>query len=435
MTSSFVKILALVSALACADRALAQFVLVPEATGDHILQFSSFDGSAVNLDFIQDDPTSTNYNFQIPKDVIQVGNEVWVSDQISDAIYRFDLTGIFLSGITTGLDNITGMEYAHSRVYVANGGTANGAPGNAVVMFDKFGNPLGNFTVPGAPADIMAFGSDILVTNTTGDDIDRYTSTGVYVGHFHDSPGTGAINLPQQITLSNANNHVFAAGFSTPQGLYEYDSNGVQLNYLAVGGGDRGVRELGNGYIMYTDSAGIWVYDPIVQASSPLVLGTSAGYINNFTGSFPAPSMYCTPKVNSLGCAPLINYTGTPSASTGSGFVVTGAPVINNKSGLLFYGVTGRASLPFQGGTLCVKSPLRRTPHVISGGTPPPNNCTGVYAFDFNTYASGAMGGSPLPELLVPGTTVDCQWWGRDPGYAPPNNTTLSNGLEFVQMF
>ena len=141
---------------------------------------------------------------------------------------------------------------------------------------------------------------------------------------------------------------------------------------------------------------------------------------------------YCVAKVNSLGCTPLIDGVGTPSAGLPSGFTVRGLSVRNQKPGLLLYGTTGRANGPFQGGTLCIAAPVRRSTSVNSGGTPSPaNDCSGVYAIDMNAFASGALGGTPSPALLMPGTLVQTQWWGRDPGFPAPNNVTLSAGLEY----
>ncbi|MCC6407666.1 MAG: hypothetical protein IT453_10885 [Planctomycetes bacterium] len=136
---------------------------------------------------------------------------------------------------------------------------------------------------------------------------------------------------------------------------------------------------------------------------------------------------YCTAKTAGIGCVPTIAGAGVPSASAGSGFTISASNVINNKNGLLFYSTNGAQAVPFQGGTLCVKAPIKRTSVQNSGGNPPPNDCSGSLSIDFNTYIAGGT-----DPNLVAGQLVDAQYWFRDPGFSPPNNTGLSDAIEFV---
>jgi hypothetical protein len=169
-------------------------------------------------------------------------------------------------------------------------------------------------------------------------------------------------------------------------------------------------------HVRARDNAGNW--GPTVHAGP---------YLYNVAPN----STYCTAKVNSLGCTPTISAVNHGSIYYTSNFLVRGSNVRNNKSGLLFYGINGPGASAFQGGTLCLKAPIKRTPSVNSGGSPSGNDCSGVYQIDMNAFAQGTLGGTPIPELLIQGTIVRCQWWGRDPGFLAPNNTTLSNALEY----
>lgn len=134
---------------------------------------------------------------------------------------------------------------------------------------------------------------------------------------------------------------------------------------------------------------------------------------------------YCTAKVNSLGCTPSIGWSGEPSVALvgTTPFVITAANVLNQRPGLLYYGVFGASATPFQGGVQCVNAPVRRTPLRSSGGNTGGNDCSGLYAIDFSSWIDGTS-----DPLLSIGTTVRAQWWSRDPASA--SGTGLSNALE-----
>lgn len=126
----------------------------------------------------------------------------------------------------------------------------------------------------------------------------------------------------------------------------------------------------------------------------------------------PAPDVedHCTSARHSGGCEPLIDWAGHPSASAWYGFDVTATDVRNDSLGLLWIGLGGRASQPFRGGTLCVEPPwLWTTPQDSGGSGPATSDCSGTWSLDVNTWL---IQNQPLPA----GTSLNCQWWGRDPG-------------------
>jgi hypothetical protein len=153
--------------------------------------------------------------------------------------------------------------------------------------------------------------------------------------------------------------------------------------------------------------------------------GTNRGLVHVFEAPCLNPSVYCTAQTNTLGCAAQIAAQGTPSASSSSGFRISASNVRNQQNGMLLYGTSGRAAIPWLGGTLCVQPPLRRTPVVSSGGSAATaNDCSGVLLRDFNAWGAGAND----PELFA-GQHVRAQFYSRDPG--APQNLNLTDAVEF----
>ncbi|NEP18507.1 MAG: hypothetical protein F6J97_16665 [Leptolyngbya sp. SIO4C1] len=259
------------------------FLMVPDSVSDRIVLFDPIDGTLINDSFIDGSEAGLGI-FSTPVSAVQVNREIWVSDQVADAIFRFDLSGQYLGvvndtdgdGDTDGLDNIRGIEFVNGLVYVSNAGTENGAPGDGevVVVFDPEGNNLGFFDT-GDAFDIRAYNGTLLISDINsdsdgGEDIDRYTLDGVdsrLIETFVESDGETGIDFPQQISVRQSNANVLVGGFSAPGGFYEYDAAGNQVDLLDADDGFanrvRAAYELGNGKILWSGGDGVIVTDPV----------------------------------------------------------------------------------------------------------------------------------------------------------------------------
>ncbi|MDA0719057.1 MAG: T9SS type A sorting domain-containing protein [Bacteroidetes bacterium] len=229
----------------------------------NVVLLDPFDGSVLNSAFIDLTPLNQGQ----PKDITQVGEEIWITDQTADRIDRFDLTGTFLSTINTGLDNIKGLAIIGSEVWVTNAGTNNGAPGSAIVRLDFQGNALGNFPTVGSSFDILDVGNNEVYIAYIGNDtrIERRDYQGNLLG---DLVQTGVVTFIQQMALSPNNNTVFAAVFSNNganiAGLYEFSRADGSIVDFWQEGSLRGVMPLGNGQMLLSAGTnyGVKILDP-----------------------------------------------------------------------------------------------------------------------------------------------------------------------------
>lgn len=250
-----------------------QVLLAVDTQANRILQLSPQTGAVLNGSFIVDANSAVTYDFQTLRAAIQVGNQIWVSDQSPNinSIYRFDLAGAYLGKIggnvaNGGLSNVRGMRVIGDTVYVVNQGATNAAPGPALIRFDFNGNNLGSFatsavggTVGLSPWDVVAYNGRLLVSDGTSRGLQQYNMDGSYFGAF---TSTQINNIPQQMFVRANGNVLMSAQGSTPAGsfgLYELGTDGAVLRQWTntPGLGVRGVYELGNGQFLISEAGGL----------------------------------------------------------------------------------------------------------------------------------------------------------------------------------
>jgi len=140
-----------------------------------------------------------------------------------------------------------------------------------------------------------------------------------------------------------------------------------------------------------------------------------------------ALTSYCTPGTSASGCTASISGSGTPSATAASGFDLLASGVEGSKTGIFFYGTSGRQAAPWGNGTSfqCVVPPVKRGALVSGGGTS--GACDGSFSYDLNARWTANPGHNPGPGALV-----QAQLWYRDPLNTSNQVTSLSDALEFT---
>lgn len=370
----------------------AQDLWVVNDASDSVMVVSGVDGSildssAVDLIFA---PT-----LGLPIEAMRVNDEIWISDQTGDTLHRFSLDGSsFLGDIGTTRDNVRGFAFVNGSVYLTNSGTAGGAPGDVVKEYATDGSLLNSFAAPD-PFDVVEFNGELLVSNILDDNLERYAYDGTFLGVFHDSDGVTGINFPEQLTVTPSGT-IMAGGFSPPEGIYEYDASGNQINYYDTMSSVRAAYPLANGHILFTGPSGLSVYDRANQATWSII-DESCRFIS-LEGATVGTN-YCMATPNSLGFPAEIVASGSLSVAANS--IVLRANQVPDQPGLFFYGPS-QTVIPFGNGFLCITGTIGRlsvenaTGNVIThvlDNTNPPNAAT----------------------VISGGSTWNFQCWFRDP--------------------
>ncbi|MBL8059976.1 MAG: hypothetical protein JNK63_04575 [Chthonomonas sp.] len=240
-------------------------VLMPDSTNNRIVTFSPVDGSLINSSLFPI-PSGTT-----PISAIAVGSEIWVSEQIGDKISRYDGTGTLLGTVGVGvLDNCRGLTLIDGVIYAPQDGTQFGSA-DTIARFDTSGNHLGNYSTAGfntGPFYVMELNGTLLTSSANpNNDVHRFNMDGSSAGVFYN----GAYSFAEQMAIDPSGN-VLVGWFTSDRISVHNPTTGAELTAYVVND-CRGVYQLSNGNILWSNSAGAHVYNVATATSTQVYTG------------------------------------------------------------------------------------------------------------------------------------------------------------------
>ena len=216
-------------------------LLIPESSGDVVGMYDPFDGTYLG------DLINGSGLFSTPINAIKgPDGNIYVSDQVSDAVFVFDTLGTYLStyaDASDGLDNIRGIDFRNDTLYVT-------AYGPYVARFAGPHDRLSDFINGAGAFDIhfMEDGRALLGSHASPNGVRFYDVDGTLISQLFD------VDFPEQVTYDDLTPGDFlSAAFTTGNRIDDFDVHGTIYQSWSWDYG-RGVHRLGNGNLLATSS-------------------------------------------------------------------------------------------------------------------------------------------------------------------------------------
>jgi len=227
-----------------------EFLLIPDSTADTVGMFDPHDGAYLGDLINGAGMFSTPINAALAPD-----GYIYVSDQVADSVFRFNMDGSFFDVYadgTDGLNNIRGIDFRGGHVFVTSGD-------DYVAEFDGPHNRIGDFIADGSdPFDILFLddGRSLLADiQGTADNVRLYDVDGTLLHEIF------SVSFPEQIQFDGLSPGVFLNASFSDNVVTDFDLDGTIYEQTPWSGG-RGVYRLGNGNLLVTNGNGVFEIEP-----------------------------------------------------------------------------------------------------------------------------------------------------------------------------
>jgi hypothetical protein len=261
---------------------LGQVLLIPESGEDVVGMYDPYDGTYLGDLIIED---TLLFDFSTPINAVPgPDNNIYVSDQLEDAVYVFDTSGAYLytyADASDGLNNIRGIDFRNGHLFVTSGD-------DYVREFSAPHTVVRDFIADGSdPFDILFLedGRSLLcdIQGTT-DNVRLYDTSGTFLYQLF------PVNFPEQVQFDDVLPGAFLTAAFSANTITDFELDGTIIATIPFAGNPRGVYRLGNGNLLGTNGAGIHELDPVTGAIIQTENTGSGRFIELYTA--PAAQTY-----------------------------------------------------------------------------------------------------------------------------------------------